>query len=282
MTTHTCSVCGNNATLSGGKSINYSCNDYFTGEAQFPETTNFVEYFSCEFCGFFFSPDYDSWSSQDFSDRIYNEDYIKTDPPFLYARPSRNAQVISSVLLAVSEKSSADRKFDILDYGSGSGVFGRIMGEFGFDVANCDPHYGNGNPGDKKFDVITAFEVVEHVRHDEQHALFARLSGLIKSNGVVIFSTRVQKGYGTKNPIGWWYVAPRNGHISVHSEFSLETIAEQHGFSLHSFNEDVHMLYKNPSRMSARMAMQDIAGQMDVMAETFADLTAGVKMPMRN
>ena len=50
-----------------------------------------VEYVRCEGCGFCFAPALCRWTLDEFSKRIYNDEYESVDPDYQIARPTRNA-----------------------------------------------------------------------------------------------------------------------------------------------------------------------------------------------
>ena len=73
---------------------------------------------------------------------------------------------------------------------------------------------------DGSFDLVTAFEVFEHV--PDIDILFTDLQSLVKAEGLILFSTLLSDGeIGRDRPLSWWYASPRNGHISLFSAQSL-------------------------------------------------------------
>jgi hypothetical protein len=42
--------------------------------------------------------------------------------------------------------------------------------------------------------------------------------------------------------VGHHYIAPRNGHISIHSGRSIRALAEKSGLEVYSINQEMHML----------------------------------------
>jgi 2-polyprenyl-3-methyl-5-hydroxy-6-metoxy-1,4-benzoquinol methylase len=94
-----------------------------------------------------------------------------------------------------------------------------------------------------KFDLITAFEVFEHVPDVLQ--LVSNLSALLAPDGLVLFSTMVSDGQLKRGErINWWYAAPRNGHISLFSKTSLILLGAKEGFNFASFAEGVHAYWR--------------------------------------
>ena len=92
----------------------------------------------------------------------------------------------------------------------------------------------------QKFDLITAFEVFEHV--PSVRRLMADLAGLAHSESVILFTTQVSDGRIRRGErLSWWYAAPRNGHISLFSRESLRLLGQQHGFGFGSFDDNWHL-----------------------------------------
>ena len=44
--------------------------------------------------------------------------------------------------------------------------------------------------------------------------------------------------------MGWWYIGPRNGHISIFSKRSLALVWSKLGYRLGSFNDDLHVAFR--------------------------------------
>jgi 2-polyprenyl-3-methyl-5-hydroxy-6-metoxy-1,4-benzoquinol methylase len=118
-----------------------------------------VHYFKCERCHFLFSPSFWSFTLSDYRRFVYNEDYVFADPHFKGERPRRDAVALQRIL------AKSDKSVRILDYGSGIGGLAHRMREQG--LTNCDsfdPIYGVGPTPSGKFDSISCFEVIEHVK----------------------------------------------------------------------------------------------------------------------
>jgi hypothetical protein len=60
----------------------------------------------------------------------------------------------------------------------------------------------------------------------------------------VLFSTLVQPQDFDGLGLNWWYVGPRNGHISVFSRDALTKAWERHGCRMASFNDLIHVAYR--------------------------------------
>jgi SAM-dependent methyltransferase len=202
-----------------------------------------VYYALCDECGFCFAPELCRWSINDFAKNIYNSEYSKVDPDYLDVRPRNNAKAVISMFENI--------KFEInhLDYGGGSGLLSQLLKESGWASSSYDPFVDEvesvGALG--QFDLITAFEVFEHVPDIDQ--LMDNLSDLLKYDGVILFSTLLSDNNISRNQrLGWWYASPRNGHISLFSKKSLGIISSKIGLNFGSFSEGFHMFWRgNPS-----------------------------------
>jgi len=71
------------------------------------------------------------------------------------------------------------------------------------------------------------------------------LAGLLKQNGLIVFSTLLSDRNILKNQrLTWWYASPRNGHISLFSRKSLAFLTGRYGFNVVSFNVGFHVYLK--------------------------------------
>lgn len=199
-----------------------------------------VYYYACRACQYCCAPWIAAWTPQEFEERIYNDDYIVVDPDYLDARPRGNAQ---NLIAAFGEKGRSLRH---LDYGGGAGLLSRLLNENGWKSSSYDP-FANRDvdaAGLGQFDLITAYEVFEHI--PDVDGLMHTLSSLLAPGGIVLFSTMVSDGRIVSGQrLTWWYAAPRNGHISLHSKKSLALLGTKQNFNLESFSDGFHMYYKN-------------------------------------
>jgi hypothetical protein len=128
------------------------------------------------------------------------------------------------------ERFAFAREIRILDYGSGSGVFERALRSQGFDVTSYDPFSHPSRP-EGKFELITCFEVMEHA--PDPIRLLDDMVSLKTDDGAIVFSTGVQPVDIETLRARWWYIAPRNGHVSIFSEESLSILANKRGLNLY-------------------------------------------------
>lgn len=199
-----------------------------------------VYYFLCGVCGFCFAPEFLQWSLKDFEHRIYNDDYVLIDPDYLSDRPEQNAKVLQSLF---GETKGQIRH---LDYGGGNGLMSKLLREKQWDSVSYDPFIDReiATVSDLgKFNLITAYEVLEHVPDVQQ--LLDDLLLLLDERGVLLFTTLLSDNNIKPNErLTWWYASPRNGHISLYSKESLCHLAVRANMNFGSFSENFHALWK--------------------------------------
>lgn len=231
---HYCSICGGPGGYFGRKDFNSTCEDGKGGRV-FPESPWCLEYYLCQWCGFVWTEGFDGWSQSDFSLRLYNSEYYRADPEMDGTRTKRCALWFHE--LTNRDKDAAR----ILDYGAGTGGFVEELKRLGYaDVVGYDPFFKNEPMPAPSFDYVTAFEVVEHIPHDKQHEFFYDIKRLMSKSehAIALVSTDLRKD---TDGIDWHYVAPRNGHISLHSRDSLRTAAHKAGLRLLSLSSMIHV-----------------------------------------
>jgi 2-polyprenyl-6-hydroxyphenyl methylase/3-demethylubiquinone-9 3-methyltransferase len=183
-----------------------------------------VDYRRCQDCGFMFTGFFDDWTPEEFSAYVYNEDYPRIDSEYADIRPANVAAMLADRL-------GAWRDLDILDYGSGSGAFAERMATHGFaDITNYDPFSSPARP-DRKFSLITCFEVIEHTV--SPRACLADMASFLAPGGAIVFSQPLQPADIETIRGAWWYVAPRNGHASIFTAEALARLAADCGLVFH-------------------------------------------------
>ena len=233
-----CKICNKQASYIGKVDFNKSGNDHFEGKRLFSPSSTYITYYRCNSCGFMFSKDFNNWKNCDFKEKIYNSEYIKADPPFEFERPEYNSKIVYDYF------SKGKENISLLDFGSGNSKFIYILNKLGFNCKGYDPFYEKlPLRKDEKFDIITCFEVVEHAT--EQYELFDQIFYHLKSDGVLLFSTLLQPDNIEDIGVNWWYVCPRNGHISFHTPKSLDITLKKYGYLLTCITNEYHVAYKN-------------------------------------
>ncbi|WEJ99498.1 MAG: class I SAM-dependent methyltransferase [Candidatus Sphingomonas phytovorans] len=215
-----CKICGSPANLFDSVDFNKHCSP--SSPYAFGFSGISIGYHRCDYCEFIFSSAMDDWSNQDFSQYIYNRDYILVDPEYVEIRPLRDAEYVMALL-------EPNTPLALLDYGSGSGTLARQLVRFGVDAESYDPFSSPVRP-QRLFDVITCFEVLEHAV--SPHETMADIASMLAPGGCIIFGTSIQPPDIAEQKTHWWYIAPRNGHISIHSWRSLRELGHHAGFML--------------------------------------------------
>jgi len=94
-----------------------------------------------------------------------------------------------------------DKSLSVLDFGCGSGYGTRVLKEQFTNVTSFDVFPDGYLPKGvdviqditqikkRKYDVITCFEVIEHLSDADQHTLMADLHGLLEEKGTLFIST---------------------------------------------------------------------------------------------
>jgi 2-polyprenyl-6-hydroxyphenyl methylase/3-demethylubiquinone-9 3-methyltransferase len=228
-----CKVCDGPSPLFGVIDFHKSCIE--AQGKRLPISGYPVYYRRCTSCGFTFTKDFDLWSHADFQEHIYNGQYIVVDPDFAEARPTGNARVLADSFQASRES------MDILDYGGGSGLTAHLLRKQGFSATTYDPFSDFNELPAKRFDLISCFEVMEHVPSPKETV--ATMVSLLQESGAILFSTLLQPKEFDTIGLNWWYAGPRNGHVSLYSGLSLALLFEPYGMSVSSFSEGVHLAY---------------------------------------
>jgi 2-polyprenyl-6-hydroxyphenyl methylase/3-demethylubiquinone-9 3-methyltransferase len=235
-----CKCCGGTTSFFAGYDFSRTCEDQKS--PVFARSGIDVPYYRCSSCGFVFTPYFDGWSREAFAERIYNSEYVLADPDFATTRPRYIAEQLGSLLASVP----ADIK--ILDYGGGEGRLIQELKLRGFENGKSfDPFFSDRGRPDGPFELITAFEVAEHTA--DPILLFEDALSFLAEQGVLLFTTALQERRPDRD---WWYIAPRNGHISIHSHASLQRLAAAVGATCLSLDDNLHMVYRQRQSTIAR------------------------------
>ncbi len=216
-----CKLCNHPAHHMDYVDFNKSCNDYPLGRSGI-----LVEYFRCQRCELIFTDFFDNWSNDDFSSYIYNSDYIKVDPDYEIVRPRHSAEELARSLEGAEQKR-------FLDYGSGSGAFAREMGRLGFaSIESYDP-FSHPVPPSGKFDLITCFDVIEH--SPDPRRTLAEIMSYLADDGCLLVGQTLQPANIAAIRGDWWYVAPRNGHVTFYSSETMHFYADANALRFDDF-----------------------------------------------
>jgi SAM-dependent methyltransferase len=238
-----CQICGGSSRTVFLKDRNVSCGDYFEGRRLYEANLGEIALLECTQCGFGFFGEMHAWTEERYRNEIYNEDYHLCDQPFREERPRKLAAWLESNL----------QPCDLVDFGGGEGRLAELLVEKGFRARSYDPFYGEAKWPDSDADVVTAFEVVEHV--PDQRALFGSLKALCRPGGVIIFSTFLKRQRLTED---WWYASPRNGHVSFHTADSLGRLMAELGLASFSLSPELHVSAPRADALTPAAAWQAI------------------------
>jgi 2-polyprenyl-6-hydroxyphenyl methylase/3-demethylubiquinone-9 3-methyltransferase len=208
-----------------------------------------VYYRRCQQCGFTFTEAFDGWSREDFQRQIYNAEYILVDPDYADSRPAGNARLVAESFAGARES------IRILDYGGGTGLLAKLLRAQGFDAGTYDPFSELDRAPEGLYDLITCFEVMEHVTWPRETA--GTMAGLLSEGGAILFSTLVQPEDFALAGLGWWYAAPRNGHISLYSTAALALLFKPLEMKVVSFSVALHMAYRRVPEFARHLRLPE-------------------------
>jgi hypothetical protein len=139
-----------------------------------------------------------------------------------------------------------------LDYAGGYGLFTRMMRDKGFDFYHTDIYCQNifaeyndlkELPVITKFEVVTAFEVLEHLVNP-----LTEIESILEYGDNLFFSTELVPQRVSK-PDDWWYFSLETGqHISFYTREALQYIAGKFNKHFYSDGKSTHLFTKNKLR----------------------------------
>jgi hypothetical protein len=185
------------------------------------------------------------WLDEAYSDAISN-----TDVGLLHR--CRTLSSVSATLIRLEGL----RHGTFLDWAGGYGTLTRMMRDKGYAFWHEDPYATNLFAKDfeaeasMRFDLATAFEVVEHLTDP-----ITALAPLAERTDRIFFTTRLLPDPAPQ-PSEWWYYALDTGqHVTFHTRRSLEKVGERLGFSLLTNGENYHLFHRTPPRVATRIML---------------------------
>jgi hypothetical protein len=229
-----CKICGHLATLDTLVDFNKYCDFENPNRTLLPLSGIPVWYHRCVHCGLVFTEAFDCWGAEEFNRYIYNNDYVTIDPEFHTARPSRMLSWLKNNVQRLSDHNH-------LDYGGGNGLLSELIRPVVRSSRSWDPFMkGMELKQSEVFSLITAFEVIEHSPTPVKTA--QHLMSLLGVGGELILST-VTHSHPETNIINRWYISPRNGHVTIYSDYSLDLLFGQ-DVSIEHYGHCIHRVRK--------------------------------------
>lgn len=211
-----------------------------------------VRYDRCDNCGFIFTGFFDSFTADQWSEYVYNDEYyIGVDPEYAEIRPQYNARWFSTLL--------AGRKGSLLglDYGGGNGRTVELMRTMGWAYDCWDPfgHTDMAPENAGRYNFCSSMEVFEHTP-DPVGSLRSLVEKCSPDKLMIMIGTGAHDGIVTdETRLNWWYAAPRNGHISLYSKKSLEMLAAKFGLDYVSLSMGTHLMVRGYSEREAKIML---------------------------
>jgi len=177
----------------------------------------------------------DGWSDEDFRREVYNADYVRADPPIPGRAevPVKETPAYHAGLYIASMLQGSQGEIRILDFGSGGnpGPTGLGLADQGFSVDSYEPYRSSSSytPG-SQYDVIVAIEVLEHCHDLVKTVQFMKTH--LSREGILWIQTMLHPHPTPANVLESWYIAPRNGHISIFSLWALTLLFRPAGISI--------------------------------------------------
>ncbi len=198
-----------------------------------------VDYWRCGVCGFV-RTDEPHWLIESYSDHI-----IAIDTGIVQ-RPGLLAPQVEGIIRRTCR---LDGRF--LDFGGGTGLFVRLMRDRGFDFYRQDKFVLNSlalgfdlenlPSTEHHFDLVTAFEVFEHLPDP-----IKQVAEILRYGPSVIFTTELIPDSRNEPLDDWGYLGTAHGqHVSFYTSESLKRLGERLGAMYFSSANGLHILTKD-------------------------------------
>lgn len=218
-----CKICNSNSTkIFSGKILNkYN-----------------IDYFQCDNCRFIQTEE-PYWL-----DEAYNSGAISALDVGIM---SRNLMFINRTKMIVSKLFSNLNNLTGVDYGGGHGIFVRMMRDLGFNFYRQDMYAENlyaryfdvnDLPKSKKYDILTAFEVLEHLPNPIEE-----IKKMFNYADILLVSTELQPSTDLKELENWWYMGFETGqHVSFYNKITFYEIAKIFNAYYYTDSSNLHIL----------------------------------------
>jgi Methyltransferase domain len=199
-----------------------------------------VHYHQCTQCQFIFTAFFDDFGAEQWVEHVYNADYARIDPEFDGTRALRTVAIVKAAMRPWWQAAHT-----ACDYGGGKGLMAAALRQQGYAFNSTDP-FGDkhGSTPASGYDMLTAFEVLEHFPQPAES--FAQIVELCNTERcLMLLSTNlVDPKLQAGSLVSWWYAAPRNGHISLYAEGTMQWLAQAHGMQYKRISTGLHLFGK--------------------------------------
>lgn len=209
-----------------------------------------VDYFKCTETGFLQTEE-PYWLEEAYSSAITKLDI---------GLASRNEGLRDLVVPILNKHFNTNAKF--LDYAGGYGLFTRLMRDKGLGFYHSDIYCKNlfaeyfdltDLPENTKFELVTAFEVFEHMANPIQE-----IQKITSYGDSILFSTVLQPHEALKSINDWWYFIPETGqHVALYTEKSLAYLAKKFDFNFYTDGISTHLFTKKTLKINPFIIERD-------------------------
>jgi 2-polyprenyl-6-hydroxyphenyl methylase/3-demethylubiquinone-9 3-methyltransferase len=138
------------------------------------------------------------------------------------------------------------------------------------DAVGWDPFSHDAPLPDRGFDLVFCSEVLEHVLHPRE--ALASIAARVGPGGFALMSTALVPSH---IPVeAWWYLAPRNGHITLYTSEALTRACGDAGLRYTPLSDEWH-LAERPDAPCDALRRDALAGIITALPTGFVSLPRG-------